>query len=360
MNDRVQADWKRTLLSKGVHTMFRHTVLSAMVVLIAHASLSAEIFTFDGPGTRWDIPGNWDQNDIPGAGDIAIIPTTFTCQISNNFDAAALRIELKAGTGVAAGLLKVYQGSSLTLHGNGESEASVIAGMLSFEDDEGSSIAPLLKVSHSHVIKAGINVSSPGFIKGNVEGVIDESDDNAVLTLVTTPDNVLEVTGKIDIKVELVNNATVNGLGGPLNLSTGDKSGTGVWKATQGTLNVNCALTGAGVWEAGASGTINIDHAITVDADANDPTRARIKILNGGSFIVNAAVSGSTPWILQSGTLQINEACSVTGDITQSGGTLDLNATFCTTGKLTHSGGTLDVAQGSGSAVTFSWGGNCP
>ncbi len=312
------------------------TLIVAVVTVLLAGAASGHTYTFTGAvNGQWNLNANWTSNTgptFPVAGDIAIIPDGETCYILSTRAEECDSIQVQSG-----GALEIRadddNDGELTI-----SEDSVVDGRLVFAyyvsqgscspDTERPAI---LRIDESLTISGDGGfiiggcrkfLKSPGLITGP---------SGAVLTIQNDAPGVLTVKGQLEIEIELVNNARV-GVGTQgvvteddkdeyvLRLTDRPKSGSGVWAAYQGTLEVNYAVSGAGSW-----------------------------------------VLERVPYT--SAILRINAACVVSGDVTLHRGTFDVQADFCSTGdaQMTQQQGEqgekvfVNVADGK----TLSLGGSC-
>ena len=207
--------------------------------------------------------------------------------------------------------LSLERDGILTLHGDGVT--SLIGGDLKFVAGSGSS-DPVLHFTNNHTLSTIPNLQIPARkVLGEVQGVV-RGDSGKVLTLTHSGSSRLALMKNLLIEIALVNNEVVNGDYGTNTLADNLKSGSGLWKATNGTLVVNVQVEGGGTWEVGADGTIE------VNMDLSDITGA-IHVRNGGTLL--------------------------------------LNASMCSPGALDFEEGVIELAAAT-PAITFSIGGGCP
>ncbi|MCC7290655.1 MAG: hypothetical protein IT449_01185 [Phycisphaerales bacterium] len=248
--------------------------------------------TFDGQvNDQWDVDENWNPNTAPGEGDVAIIPTGFNVKIDVT-TAKAKSIQIAEDSD-----LSIERGGILTLHGNGVT--SLIGGDLKFAGGSGND--PILHFKYDHTLSTVPNELIPARqVIGDVQGVI-RGDSGKVLTLAHQGNSRLQLTGTLLIEIALVNNEVVNGNYGTISLSENAKSGSGLWKATQGELTVNVEVTGVGTWEVGAGGTIE------VNVDLED-IAGPVHILNGGELLLNASLCSPGALDFEEGVIQVGSA----------------------------------------------------
>lgn len=265
-------------------------VMTAVCVCLVGPVLADR--TFDGDfNDQWDVQENWSQDTLPAETDVAIIPTGFNVKIDVT-TAKARSIQIAEDSD-----LSIERGGILTLHGDGVT--SLIGGDLKFAGGSGND--PVLHFKYDHTLSTIPDNDDPARrVIGDVQGVI-RGDSGKALTLAHQGNSRLQLTGTLLIEIALVNNEVVNGNYGTITLSENPKSGSGLWKATQGELTVNVEVTGVGTWEVGAGGTIEVN----VDLEE---IAGPVHILNGGELLLNASLCSPGALDFEEGVIQVGGA----------------------------------------------------
>jgi len=284
------------------------TLVIALVTVLLAGPASGHTYTFTGAQSgQWNVNQNWESitgNTFPVAGDTAIIPDGEACYILSTRAEECDSIQIQSG-----GTLQIRVDDD----GEGEltiSEDSVVDGKLIFAyheydptcspEDDASSI---LRIAESLTI-----TGDGGFIMGGCHkqlrspGLIT-GPSGAVLTLQNDSPGVLTVKGQLEIEIELVNNARV--CVGSEGTSTEDDAPEFVLRLT------DRAKSGSGLWAA-YLGRLQVDYAVS----------------GAGSRVLERASS-------QAAVIRINAACVVSGSVTLHRGTFDVQADFCTEGEAT-------------------------
>jgi len=313
------------------------TILTITVALLTlgAAWTHATQYTFQPTSGRWAIPGNWypTEGAPPNADDVAIVPAGKTCYLLAGDTEDAARIEV-----ASSAVLKLEDVCTLTLHGH--QTPSIVNGRLLFthytDTSDGcfaSGHPGILHIAEDLTIQ-GNNGVIVGGCQDNArnDGLITGAED-AVLTLANNGGGVLTVTGMLEIQVALVNNAVVSAgfPGDPpdvldqdgnyvLKLTDQPKSGSGVWGAFVGTLQVDAPIESDGCWW--------------------------MKDIDAAKIVLNAPCVGEgAKVIFECGDVDANEDFCVNGDFFLGSGPISLCGPCLT----------IDVAAGK----TFLLGGAC-
>ena len=227
-------------------------------------AMAQTTYIFDVSIGHWNDPDDWDPpTGPPAAGDTAIILVNQDCAIPLGYDAEIDVLEIqKSSDGASYGEVFICSGGSLTI----KADCPKVDGILWFwKSAQGTAPGELIidgditmtgRLSTTANVPAYIDTESDNSVSGIIKGV----DASSKLTLAGAEAySDLVVIGKIDIQVELVNEAKVGnawgtrepGFARTLTLSTNPKSGDGIWFASHGTLLVadGCTVSGPGRWE---------------------------------------------------------------------------------------------------------------
>jgi hypothetical protein len=211
----------------------------------------------------WETLGNWDFG-APDNTKVACIPSDKMVDINSAAEAKAIWIKR---SGATQGTLEVYYSRSLKLY-----EDSQIDGILELE---GQTVLPaeLLiapDAQHNNALTiTGNGGSIVGLVGFGGFPVLRGSTGNEQLTITggSMRDTSLVVHGRLELKVNLINNAYVVADHGDLKLTTNAKSGTGTWAAerdytggtSHGRLVVDAEVTGGGTWTLGDHASAKIE-----------------------------------------------------------------------------------------------------
>jgi len=246
--------------------MRRAITLTITIVLLGTcpAWTQATDYAFQATSGRWAFAQNWypTEGAPPNADDAAIIPTGKTCYLLAGDTEDAARIQVASGA-----VLKIEDVATLTLHGH--QTPSVLNGRLLFTHFEDPEAGGCTASGHPGVlyIADDLTISGDGGVivggcwdNGRNDGLISGAE-GAVLTLANSGGGVLTTAGMLEIQVELINNAVVSAgfPGDPpdvldqdgnyvLKLTDEPKSGSGVWGAFVGTLQVDAPVETDGCW----------------------------------------------------------------------------------------------------------------
>lgn len=355
--------------------------ISIIILLVSGSPILAmptdRTFRPQGGAGVWNLAGNWDPPGIPSSADLAIIPGETICDLDGQ-DGEALKIEIEGLTTSAFGTLIIPKGSTLTLHGSGSANASIVDGIIRFETGGGATV-PELYVSGNHLFKKTtsssiLNIIGADSLHAASEYGLIRGAQNAKLTLNTrgvASEPRIGMLGNFRIEVAMENNGDVNArpedpanYTAEIQLVNEAKLGTGLWKATNGELVVDASVSDHGRWVAGTAGTIAINSPVSNDIGL--PISGFFEAVYTGKILVKAAVSGSAPWTLKADgdnadpLIHFDYPCTgLSGNVFIHAGTLRFDDPFCTTGEFDGDGGKIIVGAASPAIVVkFSQG--CP